>query len=186
MKIEGIYSPSDLVKILDVSDSTLRKWCIAIELQGYLFNRTDNNKRVFVDRDLVVLKHFRNLVQVQFMTLENAANIVATKYQDIRSTGNANSNNENDERLLPDIADRIFERFERLEATNKQLEETNKQLIARLNEQQKLIEDYFNKRDTLFLESIKETQLQLLQEAKEEEKHKKPRKGLLKWFTKED
>src|SRR5690606_41940610 len=65
MNFDGVYSPKDMAKILDIGDSTLRKWCIALEENDLFFARTENNKRLFTDQDIVILKTFRDLVQVQ-------------------------------------------------------------------------------------------------------------------------
>ncbi|MGG3691864.1 hypothetical protein [Heyndrickxia ginsengihumi] len=51
----------------------------------YFFSRMDNNKILFFDRDVVVQKYFKELVQIQNMSLQNAAIIVASKFKDIPS-----------------------------------------------------------------------------------------------------
>ncbi|MCP3742792.1 MerR family transcriptional regulator, partial [Rossellomorea sp. BNER] len=67
--------------MLNIGDSTLRKWCISLEEHEYFFSRTDNNRRMFFDKDIIVLKHLRELVQVQFLSLENASKVVTSKYK---------------------------------------------------------------------------------------------------------
>ena len=62
MKQEKAYSPKEVFTTLGIGDSTLRKWCIALEKNGYGFIRNDKNSRVYVEGDLVVLRHFQNLV----------------------------------------------------------------------------------------------------------------------------
>jgi hypothetical protein len=59
---EKAYSPKEMSITLDIGDSTLRKWCIALENNGYGFIRNDQKNRVFVEGDLVVLRHFQNLI----------------------------------------------------------------------------------------------------------------------------
>ena len=174
MNLDGVYSPKDMAKILDIGDSTLRKWCIALEENDLFFARTENNKRLFTDQDIVILKTFRDLVQVQNMNIENAAMIVASKYKDIRRTVFRSENSANDERSLPDAYTKIFEEME-------QLRELNRQLLLRLDEQQKYIEQRLNRmdeqierRDELLMQAIREQQetRKLLVAAKEEENKK--------------
>lgn len=178
MSVSSTYSPSEITTILEISDSTLRKWALALEEQEYFFTRTDNNKRIFADKDVIVLKHFRNLVQVQKMSLQNAAVIVASKFKEDAVTAPAQTNSENDLRSLKGVPAVILDELE-------QLKTFNKQLLARLDEHQKYIDERINARDALLLESIREIQKsnKLLLEQKQEEAPKK-RTGLLRFFSK--
>lgn len=45
---EKAYTPKEIILTLDIGDSTLRKWCLALEKKGYLFIRNDQNKRDLV------------------------------------------------------------------------------------------------------------------------------------------
>ena len=175
MDLDGIYSPKDMADILGIGDSTLRKWCIALEENELFFARTENNKRLFTDQDIVILKNFRDLVKVQNMSIENAAMIVASKYKDIRRTVFRSKNSENGESSLPDAYTKIFEEME-------QLRELNRQLLLRLDEQQKYIEQRLNwmdeqieRRDELLMQAIREQQetRKLLAAAKKEESKKR-------------
>src|SRR5699024_11878833 len=48
---------SDLATYLDISNSTLRKWCIELEKQGYTFTKSENGSRAYLvrDRDLLLI-----------------------------------------------------------------------------------------------------------------------------------
>lgn len=70
-----LSSPNEVANLLGVGGSTLRKWCLAIEAQCYYFGRTENQKRVFNEKDITVLKHFKHLVQVQNMSLGERSNL---------------------------------------------------------------------------------------------------------------
>ncbi|MGG4156889.1 MULTISPECIES: MerR family transcriptional regulator [Bacteria] len=170
-------APKEASVSLGIGDSTLRKWCLAIEHHGYNFPRTDNNRRVFFDKDMVILRQLRQLVQVQNLSLENASLIVVTKLNEEASeeknTEIAVPSNRYDEEVIQELLDHI-ERQEKF----------NKKLLQRLDEQQKYIEERLEKREQLIKENIKESQetKKLLLEAKEE---KKQRKGFMKWFSKD-
>lgn len=174
MDLDGIYSPKDMADILGIGDSTLRKWCIALEENELFFARTENNKRLFTNQDIVILKNFRDLVKVQNMSIENAAMIVASKYKDIKRTAFQTENTEDGESSLSDGYSKIFEEME-------QLKELNRQLLLRLDEQQKYIEQRLNRldeqierRDELLMKAIREQQetRKLLVASKEEENKK--------------
>jgi DNA-binding transcriptional MerR regulator len=177
------YSPKEIAGMLNIGDSTLRKYCIALESYDYYFARTDNNRRLFFDKDIIVLKHLRELVQVQNMSLENSAKVVTTKYKQDKEHASAQRDTDHDGRSLESDTQKILNRLE-------QLEEFNKTLLDTIDKQQKYIEERLDKheerlekRDSLLLESIRETQetKRLMLEAKEEQKNK-PRKGILNWF----
>lgn len=177
---EKPVSPKDVYISLGIGDSTLRKWCLALEAQDYSFSRTDKNKRIFFEKDLVVLRHFRNLVQVQNFSIENAALIVVSKFKE-EPVQEENSNNS-----VPALRD-SNEVITKLLNHIEQQEAFNQQLLKRLDEQQKYIEEHVSKRDSLLMDALRESQetKKLLLEAKEEEQQKKARKGLMRWFSRD-
>jgi transposase-like protein len=191
---EKAYSPKEISLTLNIGDSTLRKWCIALEKSGYQFIRNDQNNRVYVDSDLVVLKHFQNLVKQHNMQLENAANLVVDRFGKGAfevSTGDVPAEIEAEQRDLNRSSDEVITQL--LEHIKKQ-EEFNQELLSRLDQQQKYIDEKLNRldqrqdeRDNMLLESLRASQetKQLLLEVKTAEEQKKPRKGLLRWFSKE-
>ncbi|MCM3405937.1 DUF3967 domain-containing protein [Cytobacillus oceanisediminis] len=176
---EKPVSPKEVYISLGIGDSTLRKWCLALEANDYSFSRTDKNKRIFFEKDLVVLRHFRNLVQVQNFSIENAALIVVSKFKE-EPVREENSNNS-----VPALRDSNEVITKLLEHIERQ-ENFNHQLLKRLDEQQKYIEEHVNRRDSLLTEALRESQetKKLLLEAQAEQQ-KKPRKGLLRFFSKE-
>ncbi|WP_019244553.1 MULTISPECIES: DUF3967 domain-containing protein [Bacillus] len=175
---EKPLSPKEVSINLGIGDSTLRKWCLALEAHEYFFPRTDNNRRVFYERDVVILRHLRQLIQVQNFTLENASLIVVSKFKEDTSLVT------NTENSVPQLRD-SNEIIEKLMSHIEQQETFNKQLLEKLEEQQKYIEERLNKRDELLMESLKQSQetKRLLLEAQEEQKKK--RKGLFSFFSKD-
>lgn len=174
------YSPKDVAFALDAGDSTIRKWCIALEEEGYFFSRTDNNRRVFFERDLVVLRHFQKLVQVQNMSMQNAARIVAPRFKEQPSEQKNSENGVPSIRYDDGVLEKVFDEIE-------QLKNLNVQLLKRLDEQQTYIEERLSKRDAVLMESLREVQetKKLMIEQKAEEEKKKVRKGILSWFNKD-
>lgn len=80
-RTDTMYTAKDITLTLDIGDSTLRKWCLSLEEHEYIFYRTDQNKRLFTERDIIVLKHYQHLVKEKNMSMKNAALIVTSKYK---------------------------------------------------------------------------------------------------------
>jgi len=172
-RTERPFSAKEVSAILDIGDSTLRKWCLAIEEQGYHFSRTDNNKRLFFKHDVELLKAFRKFVQVQNMSIENAANLIVSRVdkelfekQNTENTVPAlRSDNELIQRLLNHI---------------EQQEQFNKELLKRLDEQQRYIEERLSKRDEALMQSLREVQETKKLIASAEEKRQEEKKSIWK------
>ncbi|MEK4167760.1 MULTISPECIES: MerR family transcriptional regulator [Anoxybacillus] len=180
-EFEKAYTTKEVSLTLDIGTSTLRKWCLALEENGYQFLRTDNQKRLFVERDLVALRYFQKLVQGENFSLENAAKVVTSKYKgEASETGTPSvlSQNEMEKRDFKrsdEILQELLERFEKQEQFNQELLRFNQELLQRLEEQQKYIEERMNKRDELLMQSLKESMetRKMIAAAKEEEEKKK-------------
>lgn len=180
-EFEKAYTTKEVSLTLDIGTSTLRKWCLALEENGYQFLRTDNQKRLFVERDLVTLRYFQKLVQGENFSLENAAKVVASKYKgEASETGtpivlSQNEIEKRDFKRSDEILQELLERFEKQEQFNQELLRLNQELLQRLEEQQKYIEERMNKRDELLMQSLKESMetRKMIAAAKEEEEKKK-------------
>jgi flagellar biosynthesis GTPase FlhF len=161
---EKAYTTKEVSLTLDIGDSTLRKWCLALEKNGYNFLRNDNNKRLFIDRDLVALRHFQILVQQNNFPLENAALVVASKYKDKASesgTGIVLRENEEESRSLMRSDQTNEELMKHIQIQQEYIERQdrfNKELLNRLDKQQKYIEERLNERDETLMKSIRELQ----------------------------
>lgn len=153
-EIEKAYWTHEAAKYLEIGESTLRKWCIELEKNGYTFIKGAMDSRAFTDNDLIALNHFKQLYKVKKHTKEQAAKAVVEKFpkegvnegttpvpmEDSRSY-------ENLEKMVKDLLDH----------TKKQ-EEFNKALLKRLDQQEKYIHESLEKRDKLLIETIRESQ----------------------------
>ncbi|WP_050613352.1 DUF3967 domain-containing protein [Bacillus testis] len=190
-RTEKPLTPKEASINLGIGDSTLRKWCIALESHKYFFPRTDNNRRVFFEKDMVVLRHLRELVQVQNFSLENASLVIVSKYKENASEQQNTDNSVPALRDPNEMLQGLFDHIEQQDKFNKELlerldqqERFNKKLLEQLEEQDKYIKERMNKRDAMLMESLKASQetKKLLLEAQEEQKKK--RKGLFSIFNK--
>ena len=178
-KIEKAYTPKEVFTTLDIGDSTLRKWCLSLEKNGYEFIRNEKNSRIYVEGDLVVLRHFQNLVK-ENMPLDNAAKLVVDRFgkgafevstvsvpvdKDAFEVGTdiVPEEKNNDIKELKDLVNNQSELI--------------KELISRMDQQQKYIDETLKERDRKLMESLRESQeerkaLLQLAAAQEEEKKK--------------
>lgn len=200
------YSAKDISLSLDIGDSTLRKWCLALEEHGYEFYRTDQNKRLFTDKDIIVLKYFQQLVKDKNMSMNNAALIVTSRFkkevfsnetdveqleEEMNIVPAIRPNNELIQSLVTKIStlEEQQEQFIEMQKTfikdliqqhKNEMIEANRTLIQRLDEQQTYIEERLNKRDELLVESLRETletKKLLIATAKEQEREKELQKN---------
>ncbi|APH07205.1 DUF3967 domain-containing protein [Bacillus weihaiensis] len=178
---EKPLSSKEVSSILDIGDSTLRKWCIAIEEQDYFFSRTDGNRRLFFSRDLELLRNYRKYVQVQNISMSNAAKLVVEGLNGIVEQENEVENKKNtvlSDRSNNEVIDRLMNYIEQQEERQKQQEEFNKALLNKLDEQQKYIEERLNKRDDALMQSLREVQeTRKLIAAAEEKREEESKKG---------
>lgn len=150
------YTTKEIAQMLDIGTSTLRKWCIALENAGYLFERTDSQRRLYSDENVTALQHLKALLQQNNMSLENASLIVAGKY--IRSSRRTPSPNTGEIMRSPTRSDEAIQKL--LEHIDRQ-ERFNQQLQQQLQEHEAYIDERINERDKQLMKTLNE-----LQEAK--------------------
>lgn len=175
---EPAYWAKEVADALQISDSTLRKWCIALENKGYQFARGTNNSRAFVERDIIVLRRMKELIQNRGVTVEHAASTVVSSVEtDTRTTGVHETNevavrSDQDVVIPVELLKQLLERQERLEALNQEL-------LRKLDEQQKYINERLEQRDRQLMEAIRESQETRRLMAASLEAQNKSKKGLL-------
>lgn len=154
--IEKAYTTKEVSTTLGIGDSTLRKWCIALEDNGYQFIKSENKRRLYTESDLVVLRHFQQLVQDHNMPLDNASNVIVSRFGNRAFEGRTGIVPAENRSLM-----RSDEVIEKLFAHIEQQEKFNMELIERLDQQQRYIEEKLNNRDQQLLSHIRATQKKL-------------------------
>lgn len=194
-QIERAYSSKEVSLTLNVGDSTLRKWAIALEKNGYGFIRNDLNRRAYVEGDLVILRHFQSLVQEHNMQLDSAAKLVISKFgkgafevrTDIVLTKDEQEQppltRSNDDYITTTLQEHIRTQGEinqKLIERLDQQEKFNRELLNKLDQQQDYLKERFERMErdrkltASLRESLKETQRQYqLQIAAAQEEKKK-------------
>lgn len=75
MENEFGYFSKDVAKKFNITTSTLRRWAIALEKKGYLFERNINKQRIFYERDFNALSKLKELLN-NSVPFENAIEVV--------------------------------------------------------------------------------------------------------------
>lgn len=175
--------------MLNIGDSTLRKWCIALEKNAYKFIRNDQNQRLYVEHDLIALRHFQVLVQEHHFKIENAADVVISRFNGVAFQNETGIVLDETAASIPtettpdtnQVINRLLAYIEEQDRTSKLLmerlekqEQFNQKLLERLNRQHCLAEERMQERHTMLMEKVR-----TLQALKEEKK-----KGLLQRLLK--
>ena len=53
---QSVYISKDVATMLKIQESTLRKYCIMLEEQGYHFHKNEHGHRRFMDNDVITLR----------------------------------------------------------------------------------------------------------------------------------
>lgn len=78
MENEFGYFSKDVAEEVHVTPSTLRRWSIALEAQGYSFQRNEQEQRVYYERDFKAFRELKKLLahKVRFV---DAIKAIATR-----------------------------------------------------------------------------------------------------------
>ena len=77
---EKAYWNKDVARIVGIGESTVRKWCIELEKNGYKFIRGFKDSRAFLQHDLNAMIYFKSLVKDSSYSFPQAAEMVVSKY----------------------------------------------------------------------------------------------------------
>jgi len=147
--VQAVYGSGDVADVLQIQESTLRKYCLLLEKQGYEFLKNEQGHRAFFDNDLIVLKKMIKLKNDADMTLEEAVkSVVAWK--------NGNDIALSDTKEMSYIA-RYNDLLEEFKTFQQQQMEFNRELIAEVRSQREYINERLEERDRLLVESMRQT-----------------------------
>ncbi|MFJ5625586.1 DUF3967 domain-containing protein [Peribacillus loiseleuriae] len=171
-----LMGPTDVCTLLNIKESTLRKYALLLKDAGYQFHVNDKGQRGYFDKDVIVLKRFIEVKSNRDMTLEQAAEAVISWVEQSGISLSVMRESNLYERYDDDIKE--------MKETIKQQNDLLQELIKKLDQQQDYIDNRLNKRDELLMQSLRESQetKQLLLATQEE---RKQRKGIFKFFSKD-
>ena len=174
--MQKAYWNHEVAKYLGIGESTLRKWCIELETNGYVFIKGAKESRAFTDYDLEALNFFKQLTKAKKHTLKQAAIVVVEKYK--REEEKERASPEMDTNFNIDInsAEELKRMVKQLLDNQEKQMEFNKALLDKLEEQNKYIHESINKRDQILLENIRKSQEEKAAAIEEEKNEKKKSK----------
>ena len=123
------YWGSEVAKNLGIGSSTLRKYCLALEEAGYPFERGNNNSRIFYHKDVATIERLVTAMNKKNVTLEQAINLAMTSVE----------GNEIATVAIDSVAD--TEQIKTLTERIERLEQLNLELIQRLDQQSKFLQE---------------------------------------------
>jgi hypothetical protein len=164
----AILSPSDVCMLLRIKESTLRKYALLLQEAGYHFDSNEKGQRAYYERDVISLKKLLEIKKSPDMTLEQSANAVVTWFNQSNMSLSAIPNDRYNKHYDSDMK-------ELKEIVNQQnimiLE-----IMKKMDQQQKYIDERMEERDRKLMESIRQSQeerkalLQIAAAAQEEKK----------------
>src|SRR5699024_7483054 len=168
---EKAYYTSEVATMLDMAVPTIRKYAQTLERKGYVFLKTQNTKkqqsRLFVNKDITVLRYLKDIRSKGNTTVEQASSIVIERFGKGAIQGISGRDTDGIERYSKQYTnDDIVKMMEKHN-------ELIKGLTDKLDQQQQYIDKRLEERDKLLLDSMNkslETQKQIAATQKEEKK----------------
>ena len=125
---ENIFTPHEVARQLNISESTLRKYSLLLEDTGYTFDKNSRGQRAYYDSDIIAIRRMMDLKNGG-MTLERASQVV---YESWAKDNKAVSVIENE---------RYNDQYEELKKMIQQQNELIQQLTVKLDEQEQRINE---------------------------------------------
>lgn len=147
---QTIYVSKDVAVMLKIQESTLRKYCIMLEEQGYHFHKNEHGHRGFMDNDVITLRKLIEIKSHPDMTLKQACNAIMTwvKEKDV-SEVDTNDITENEQHN---------EQYNELKEMIQKQNELLQHMAKKLDEQQRYIDEKLDKRDQQLMGAIRDMQ----------------------------
>ncbi|RAS78207.1 MerR family transcriptional regulator [Priestia endophytica] len=153
-KIEVYYSPSDLCAMLDIRESTLRKYAVQLEKVGWKFAKNSNGHRQYTDTDIAAIRRVIQAKDKSDITIEKASKQVVSILKGKSASVPATMELEIEERYSDDIKElkeTVQKQTEFIKLLADRLEERDKFIQQRLAKQ----EEQLLNRDNKLLETMR-------------------------------
>lgn len=133
IKVENAYFPKEFAQIVGLAESTIRKYALEFEKQGYHFEIGRNKARIYKNEHVAMFNRLKSALNQPDISLESA----------VKSVLSMVSENEKSVAVIEEsFQESVMERFDRLE----------KAFIK----QQEYINDSLNRRDEQLLKTTRE------------------------------
>ncbi|MDV2583480.1 MerR family transcriptional regulator [Alkalibacillus haloalkaliphilus] len=155
-----LRTAGEVATMLDLKNSTLRKYCITLEKAGYKFSKDDRGYRSFNHDDITILERFIKHKNYSGMTVEQSAKAVVDIFRGaVVSSGDIQSQQE-EERHNAVTKDELEEFMKKQEKFNQHLLEKLDERLSKqeqqMDTQQRYVEQLLEERqnDRQLLESM--------------------------------
>ena len=135
--MEKAYWNNEVAERLGMGKSTLRRWCLELEKQGYTFTKGEQDSRAFLEQDVLLLEKIKKL-QSEGSKLENAIKQVLSEKEQVPLTPvNTPRSPE-----LDFSTEREQLKQELLQEIKQELLGTEQRILGRLEERDQLLMQY--------------------------------------------
>lgn len=159
MELELGYFSKDVAEQLEITTSTLRRWSIELEKQGYIFSRNENGQRVYYEHDFKVLRELKKCLG-RSMPFENALKLVVSMVSEDGKIEKTPSVNNGIVRLSQDELQIIIK---------KAVEEEREVMLKAIDEK---LNNFIEMRDRQLVSQLKQTMEQKQLEFQEQQQKK--------------
>lgn len=176
--LEKAYSTKEISTILDIGDSTLRKWAASLEKNGYMFVKNEHNHRLFVERDIIVFIQFKKLIKEANMPLDSASKLMIKRLEEesfSTRTEVAPSLERRSNERMDTINEKILNHIHKQESFNQKLIDVIQQQSEEITTLKLYIDRKIESRDQQLMTALRESQevKQLFLEKQKGQKNKK-------------
>jgi len=143
-ELNAIYTPSQAAERIDISQSSIRRYTIALEKAGYPnIKRSSNNHRRYDLYDIQVLQYFKDLVQEKKISFDMALeqtmqdlDYIKNKVDIKNESADFNVKSSDDIEHLETKINMLIEMVRELNVKTEALQEDNQRLTAYIKQQQ--------------------------------------------------
>lgn len=148
------YSPSDLIAMLDLKESTLRKYAYDLEKAGWKFGKNELGHRQYNERDIQAIRRLIAAKKNTSMTFEKAAKELVSmlKSEELAVPAKNNGPASDQQNDIAELKELINKQTEVIKALSERLTERDQYIQKKLEEQDKRLSE----RDTKLFEMIEE------------------------------
>ena len=160
------YSPSDLIAMLDLKESTLRKYAYDLEKAGWKFGKNELGHRQYNERDIMAIRRLIAAKKNTSMTFEKAAKELVSMLKSeelaVPAKNNGPANDQQNE--IAELKELINKQTEVIKVLSERLTEKDQYIQNYIQERFEEQDKRLSERDTMLLE-----RLEMIEERKREQ-----------------
>ena len=160
------YSPSDLIAMLDLKESTLRKYAYDLEKAGWKFGKNELGHRQYNEKDIQAIRRLIAAKKNTSMTFEQAAKELVSMLKSeelaVPAKNNGPANDQQNE--IAELKELINKQTEVIKVLSERLTEKDQYIQNYIQERFEEQDKRLSERDTMLLE-----RLEMIEERKREQ-----------------